>query len=122
MVLTMQDGARGAGGGSERIPAQTGGGRRARAGHTAVEGGVYLNPELGARLAAEASPAAAPPGGLTDRETQVLRLLALGYSNREIGEQRYLSVRTVESHHAHIQRKLGFGSRAELVRHALDAT
>jgi two-component system response regulator NreC len=84
---------------------------------TAAGGGTYLNPQLGARLAAEP---AGPPGDLTDREVDVLRLIALGHTNGEIAKQLYLSVRTVETHRAHIQQKLGSTTRAELVRYALD--
>jgi DNA-binding CsgD family transcriptional regulator len=61
-----------------------------------------------------------PTKELSDREEEVLGLLALGYTNREVAEQLYLSVRTVESHRARIQRKLLVSSRAELVRHALE--
>jgi DNA-binding NarL/FixJ family response regulator len=61
-----------------------------------------------------------PPDGLSEREVDVLRLIALGRTNAEIAEQLYLSVRTVETHRAHIQQKLRLGSRSELVRHALD--
>jgi two-component system response regulator NreC len=87
----------------------------------AARGEIYLNPQLGARLAAEPPPAAAaPPDDLTDREVEVLRLIALGNTNGEIASALYLSVRTVESHRAHIQRKLGRTTRAELVRYALD--
>jgi len=57
---------------------------------------------------------------LTPRETEVLRLMALGHTNREIGEQLSLSVRTVETHRAHIQQKLGLDSRPELTRYALE--
>lgn len=84
----------------------------------AAEGKTYLQPELGARLAAEPEPAT--PDDLSDRETEVLRLLALGHTNNEIAEALYLSVRTVESHRAHIQQKLGLTSRSDLVRYALD--
>ena len=56
---------------------------------------------------------------LSERETDVLRLIALGHTNAEIAEQLYISVRTVETHRAHIQQKLGVSSRAELVRSAL---
>ncbi|MFL5075180.1 MAG: response regulator transcription factor, partial [Microvirga sp.] len=87
---------------------------------TAVEGGTYPNPELGARMAAEPREPEARPGDLTEREVEVLRLIALGHTNNEIAEQLYLSVRTVESHRARIQQKLGLSSRAELVRFALD--
>jgi two-component system response regulator NreC len=86
---------------------------------TAARGGTYLNPQLGALIAA--APIASPgaPDDLRDREVEVLRLIALGHTNAEIGEQLFLSVRTVETHRSHIQRKLGLTTRAELVRHAL---
>jgi two-component system, NarL family, response regulator NreC len=83
----------------------------------AAVGETYLNPRLGAALAA-APPG--PPGDLTERELEVLRLIALGHTNSEIAEQLFLSVRTVETHRAHIQRKLGRTTRSELVRYALD--
>jgi two-component system response regulator NreC len=83
-------------------------------------GGTYLNPSLGARLAAAPPEPAGPPDDLTEREVEVLRLIALGHTNAEIASQLYLSVRTVESHRAHIQQKLGRATRAELVRYALD--
>jgi two-component system response regulator NreC len=83
----------------------------------AAKGKTYLQPELGARLAAEP---AGPPDDLSDREVEVLRLIALGHTNSEIGEQLYLSVRTVESHRAHIQQKLRISKRSELVRYALE--
>lgn len=86
----------------------------------AARGGTYINPQLGARIAAEPKPGDGPPGGLTDRETEVLGLIALGYSNPEIAEKLVLSVRTIESHRANIQHKLGLTTRAELVRFALD--
>jgi two-component system response regulator NreC len=83
----------------------------------AAAGESYLNPRLGARLAAEPPPG--PPDDLSEREVDVLRLIALGHTNAEIGEQLYLSVRTVETHRAHIQQKLGLSSRAQLVGYAL---
>jgi two-component system response regulator NreC len=86
----------------------------------AAQGRTYLNPELGARLAAEPDPASGPPGDLTRREVEVLRLIALGHTNNEIAEQLYLSVRTVESHRAHIQQTLRLSTRAELVHYALE--
>ena len=79
----------------------------------------YLHPRLGARLATEPIEEG-PPDDLTEREVQVLRLIALGHTNTEIASQLYLSVRTVESHRAHIQQKLRLSTRAELVRYALD--
>lgn len=87
--------------------------RRAAAGET------YLNPRLGAALAAAPPERSGPPGDLTEREAEVLRLIALGHTNAEIGAQLFLSVRTVESHRAHIQQKLSLSSRAELVAYAL---
>ncbi len=83
----------------------------------AAEGESYLNPRLGARLASEPPPG--PPDDLSEREVDVLRLIALGHTNAEIAEQLYLSVRTVETHRAHIQQKLSLSSRAELVGYAL---
>jgi two-component system response regulator NreC len=86
----------------------------------ASTGGTYLNPSLGARLAAQPPEPAGPPDDLSDRELSVLRLIALGYTNSEIGAELHLSVRTVESHRAHIQQKTRRASRSELVRYALD--
>ena len=81
----------------------------------------YLHPALGARLLAAESEerrrAADDP--LSDREREVLRLLALGHTNQEIATMLYVSVRTAETHRAHIMQKLGLTSRAELVRYAL---
>ena len=82
----------------------------------AATGRTYLQPELGARLAAGAGE---DDDGLSDRELDVLRLIALGHTNSEIAEQLFLSVRTVESHRAHIQQKLRMTKRSELVRYAL---
>ncbi len=86
----------------------------------AAEGRTYLNPELGARLAAQGPGPAGPPDDLSVRELEVLRLIALGHTNSEIASQLFLSVRTVESHRAHIQQKTQRGSRAELVAYARD--
>lgn len=78
----------------------------------------YLNPQLGGLIAAQPDSPAGPPDNLSDREIEVLRLVALGYTNAEISQQLYLSVRTVESHRAHIQQKSGRGTRSELVAYA----
>jgi two-component system response regulator NreC len=86
----------------------------------AAAGRTYLNPELGARLVADAGGRGRPPDDLSARELEVLRLIALGHTNSEIAAQLYLSVRTVESHRAHIQQKTGRTSRAELVAYARD--
>jgi two-component system response regulator NreC len=85
---------------------------------SAVAGETYINPQLGARMVAEAD--VGPPDDLTPREIEVLGLVALGYMNPEIAERLVLSVRTVETHRANIQRKTGLTSRAELVAYALD--
>jgi two-component system, NarL family, response regulator NreC len=82
----------------------------------------YVHPALGARLAAaeaeaEARAAADP---LSDREREVLRLLALGHTNQEIAKMLYISVRTAETHRAHIMQKLRLQTRADLVAYALD--
>ena len=84
----------------------------------AADGNTYLHPRLGARLAAE--PDTREQDDLTEREREVLKLIALGHTNSEIASQLYLSVRTVESHRAHIQQKLRIHTRAELVRYALE--
>jgi len=81
---------------------------------TAMKGETYINPTLGARLAASPS-GAGPPDELTPREIEVLGLLAQGYMNPEVAERLVLSVRTVETHRANIQRKTGITSRAELI-------
>ena len=85
-------------------------------------GGRYVHPELGARLVAaeteELKRAEEDP--LSERENEVLRLLALGHTNQEIAKQLFISVRTAETHRAHIMQKLRLSTRAELVRYALD--
>ena len=83
----------------------------------AAAGESYLTPALGARIAAEPPPG--PPDNLSKREVDVLRLIALGHTNAEIAEQLFLSVRTVETHRAHIQQKLGLSTRAELVSYVI---
>ena len=83
----------------------------------AAAGGSYLNPALGARIASEPPPG--PPDDLSKREVDVLRLIALGHTNAEIAERLFLSVRTVETHRAHIQQKLALSTRAELVAYVI---
>ena len=84
----------------------------------AAEGRTYLNPELGARLASAPPADDQRPDNLSPRELEVLRLIALGHTNAEIAESLVLSVRTVESHRAHIQQKVLLTTRAELVGYA----
>ena len=87
-----------------------------------ASGEPYVHPTLGAKMVAaeaeERKRAEADP--LSEREREVLRLLALGHTNQEIASVLYISVRTAETHRAHIMQKLGLSSRAELVRYALD--
>jgi two-component system, NarL family, response regulator NreC len=91
-----------------------------RAIRAVAAGERYVHPSLGAALAAPAA-SAGPVDELTEREREVLRLLALGHTNHEIAEQLIVSVRTVESHRAHVMTKLRVATRAGLVRAALDA-
>ena len=86
-----------------------------------ARGGRYVHPALGARMAAADAAAAdaAEHDPLSDREREVLRLLALGHTNQEIAQMLYISVRTAETHRAHIMQKLRLETRAELVRYAL---
>lgn len=83
----------------------------------AAAGREYLPSAVAAGLAGRGEEERQP---LSPRETDVLRLMALGHTNREIGEQLELSVRTVETHRSHIQQKLGLSTRPELTRYALD--
>jgi two-component system response regulator NreC len=86
----------------------------------AAAGDTYLNPRLGARIAAAPAEPTGHPDELSEREVEVLHLIALGHTNSEIAEQLFLSTRTVETHRAHIQQKIRRTSRAELVRYALE--
>jgi two-component system, NarL family, response regulator NreC len=80
-------------------------------------GGGYVEPDLGSRLVVDnSSPALA---ALSERERDIVHLLALGYTNQEIGKKLFISVRTVDTHRAHIMRKLELETRAELVMFAL---
>jgi two-component system, NarL family, response regulator NreC len=85
-------------------------------------GGRYVHPELGARLVTAESEERrrAEEDPLSERESEVLRLLALGHTNQEIAKQLFISVRTAETHRSHIMQKLRLSSRAELVRYALE--
>ena len=86
-----------------------------------ASGGRYVHPTLGARMieaeAAERRRAQEDP--LSEREREVLKLLALGQTNQEIASILFISVRTAETHRAHIMQKLGLSNRAALVRYAL---
>jgi two-component system response regulator NreC len=120
VVLTMQAGpafareALGAGA-LAYVLKDAAGGELVEAVHRAAAGESYLNPTLGARIASEPLGA---PDDLTPREVEVLTLIARGHTNTAIGEQLFLSLRTVETHRAHIQQKLLLTSRAELFAYA----
>lgn len=81
-------------------------------------GSTYLYPELGVELARHTGEG--PPDELSEREAEILGLVALGHTNQEIAERLFLSRRTIEAHRAHIQQKLRFSSKAELVRYAIE--
>jgi two-component system response regulator NreC len=85
----------------------------------AADGELYVNPGLGARIVQQRGGEDLPTP-LSERELQILGLIAEGYTNAEIASRLTLSVRTVESHRAHIQRKTGRTTRAELVALARD--
>jgi len=86
-----------------------------------ARGGRYVHPELGARLVAAETEhlRRVEENPLSEREQEVLRLLALGHTNQEIAKQLYISVRTAETHRARVMQKLDLATRAELVRYAL---
>ena len=91
---------------------------------TVAAGGVYLDSNLAGKLVSvyiDYRSIAEPthPGDLTDREAEVVRLIALGHSNKEVAARLAISVKTVETHKARSLEKLGLHSRADLVRHAL---
>lgn len=121
VVLTMQNDPRGArdllrAGAAGYVLKQAAERQLADAIRVAAGGGSYVDPELGGALAKlEADPLQA----LDERERELLRLVALGFTNREIGEQLFLSVRAIEVNRAKLFEKLGVGSRPELVRFAI---
>ena len=82
----------------------------------AMAGRTYLTPRIGGLIAKEVE----PRDPLSTGEGEILRLLALGHTNAEIGRQLHISRRTVETHRANIQRKLELSTRAQLTHHALD--
>jgi two-component system response regulator NreC len=86
----------------------------------AAGGGRYVQPELAGELLDEEGISAAADGPLTPREHEVLELLAMGHTNAEVASRLCISVRTVETHRAHIQRKLAISTRSDLVRYAFE--
>ena len=89
-----------------------------RAIDAAREGRTFVDPAVGARLAAEPAHPPGRPDGISDREAEVLERLALGETNAEVAHALHISVRTVETHRAHLQQKTGCTSRSALVRYA----
>lgn len=121
VVLTMKDDPRTArdllrAGAAGYVLKQAAERQLAEAIRTAARGGAYVDPELGGALA---KLEADPLEGLSERELELLRLVALGHTNREIGERLYLSVRAIEVNRAKLFEKLGVSTRPELVRFAI---
>ncbi len=102
------------------VPKEAAGSQLLEAIRVVAHDGTYLDPQLGARLAATSPAVGRSSSELTERELEVLRLIARGRTNREMAERLFLSVRTVESHRARIQRKLGRSRRSDLVDYALE--
>jgi len=86
----------------------------------ALQGHRYLDPELGVEIALEPTAPQGPPGGLTPRELDVLKLVALGFTNTEIARHLYINARTVEAHRSNIEHKLKVTTRAALVAYAME--
>ena len=91
---------------------------------TIASGNAYIDPTLtrkvlGGYVNRTVSLRGEGKGSLTDREEDVLRLIALGYSNKEIGVKVALSVKTIEAHKANAMRKLGISGRTDIVRYAI---
>jgi DNA-binding NarL/FixJ family response regulator len=90
--------------------------------HVIAQGNMYIDPTLTKALLKDISPHAAPEHPaietLTPREMDVLRLLARGYTNRQIAEELNISTRTVEGHRSNLVSKLGFSGRVELMNYA----
>jgi len=82
-----------------------------------MDGRGYVDPALGAKLVVADGPPGLDP--LSERERDIIHLLALGYTNQEIAKKLFISVRTVDTHRAHVMRKLQLETRAELVMFAL---
>jgi DNA-binding NarL/FixJ family response regulator len=99
------------------LPKRASDGELVTAIRSVARGSGYVDPDLGAQLVVSNGTPALEP--LSDRERDVLHVLALGYTNQEIGKKLFISVRTVDTHRAHIMRKLGVETRAELVLFAL---
>ena len=99
------------------LPKRASDGELVAAIRTVMAGAGYVDPDLGAKLVVSSGTPALDP--LSDREREIVQLLALGYTNQEIARQLFISVRTVDTHRAHIMLKLQLETRAELVMFAL---
>ena len=96
-----------------------------RAMHAIIAGGMYLDPAVAGKVVGRpardaASPQAGQTADLSGRETDVLRLVACGHSNKEISARLNISVKTVETYKARAMEKLGYRTRVEVVRYAAE--
>lgn len=90
-----------------------------------LEGDIYVSPRFSERLVFKAIQSleggmGSPVDKLSDRELEVLQLLGKGFGTREIANELHLSIKTIETHRAHIKEKLGFKDAGEMVRFAID--
>jgi two-component system response regulator NreC len=95
-----------------------------RAIRAVAAGGSFLDPQItgkviGGYISQQARPGDDPQGELSEREAEVLRLIAWGHSNKEVAARLQISVKTVEAHKANTMKKLGLTSRIDIVRYAL---
>jgi two-component system response regulator NreC len=95
-----------------------------RAIRAVASGGVYLDPGLTSQvadglLAKSAAAPSLPQATISDRETEVLRLIAVGHSNKEVATQLKISVKTVEVHKMNAMRKLGLTGRVDIIRYGV---
>lgn len=95
-----------------------------RAIKSVLEGSIFIHPKmremLGSNLSPQKAESLAKAQQLTTRELEITRLLAHGYTNKEIAEKLFLSIKTIEAHRSKIYSKLGLKSRAELVDYAIE--
>ena len=89
-----------------------------------ASGGIYLDPAITARVADGLLDGGqhgrrAPAAAISDRESEVLRLVAVGHSNKEIADRLTISIKTVEVHKANAMRKLGLSGRVDLIRYGV---
>lgn len=90
-----------------------------------LSGDIYVSPRFSERLVFKAIQSldggmGSPVDSLSDRELEVLQLLGRGFGTREVANELHLSIKTIETHRAHIKEKLGFKDAGEMVRFAID--